>query len=132
MQEIPLLYLLIGVFIVGIIIIISLILNTKKSITTFKTTDPEEIKKLMEQHNFPTDMFNNLQNRTAGFTSTKTTRKVKYINGQIVSDETNTSTKEFTTLTNCPNCGATIEEENNGSCKYCNTSFKTYQININK
>lgn len=65
----------------------------------------------------------------ANFSSTKTVRKIKYENGQIVSNETHTSNNSVTPITNCPNCGAHIEPGNTGICRYCNTSFNTYQIN---
>lgn len=118
----------IGMLILSIILII---VGGKKNTKIIKTNSPEELKEFMEQHNFPTEMIQNMTENKAfsNITTTKTTRTVKYVKGQIVSDETHNINNNITTLTNCPNCGAKLEPGNTGVCRYCNTSFTTYQIN---
>lgn len=118
---------------VGLLIIsfILLIFKGNKNINVIKTNNPEELKQFMEQNNFPEEMIKNMtgENAFSGLTTTQTTRTVKYVNGQIVSDETHSINNNITPLTNCPNCGAKLEPGNNGVCRYCNTQFTTYQIN---
>ena len=105
--------------------------NKNKNINVIKTNNPEELKKFMEQNNFPEEMIKNMtgENAFSNITTTQTTRTIKYVNGQIVSDETHNINNNITPLTNCPNCGAKLEPGNNGVCRYCNTQFTTYQIN---
>lgn len=105
--------------------------NKNKNINVIKTNNPEELKQFMEQNNFPEEMIKNMTGEIAfsGLTTTQTTRTVKYVNGQKVSEETHNFNSNITPLTNCPNCGAKLEPGNNGVCRYCNTQFTTYQIN---
>ena len=128
--EIPGLLTNIGVGLL-IISIILLIFKGNKKINVIKTNNPEELKQFMEQNNFPEEMIKNMtgENAFSGLTTTQTTRTIKYVNGQIVSDETHNINNNITPLTNCPNCGAKLEPGNNGVCRYCNTQFTTYQIN---
>ena len=118
-----------GIFLVLLALILLIINNTKKTVKTFKINNPEELKKFMEEHKFPHEMIQNMMNENSQVEVKTTTRKIKYVNGKIVSDETTTSNQNISPLTNCPNCGSIIEPENDGTCKYCNTSFNTYQIN---
>ena len=118
---------------VGLLIlsVILLIFKGNKNTNVIKTNNPEELKQFMEQNNFPEEMIKNMtgENAFSNITTTQTTRTVKYVNGQIVSDETHNINNNITPLTNCPNCGAKLEPGNNGVCRYCNTQFTTYQIN---
>lgn len=118
---------------VGLLIlsVILLIFKGNKNINVIKTNNPEELKQFMKQNNFPEEMIKNMtgENAFSNITTTQTTRTVKYVNGQIVSDETHNINNNITPLTNCPNCGAKLEPGNNGVCRYCNTQFTTYQIN---
>lgn len=107
--------------------------GTNKKVVTFHSNNPEDFKKFMEQNNFPPEMIQNMNiGKNGSFknvTTTKTMKTVKYVNGQKVSEETHNENSNYTPLTNCPNCGATLEPGNTGVCRYCNTSFNTYQIN---
>ena len=128
--EMPSLLTTIGVGLL-ILSVILLIFKGNKNTNVIKTNNPEELKQFMEQNNFPEEMIKNMtgENAFSGLTTTQTTRTVKYVNGQIVSDETHNINNNITPLTNCPNCGAKLEPGNNGVCRYCNTQFTTYQIN---
>lgn len=118
----------IGMLILSIILII---VSGKKNIKVIKTNNPEEFKEFMEQHNFPTEMIQNMtQNgNMTNITTTQTTRTVKYVNGQLVSDETQSSSSNTLPFEYCPKCGAKVESDNNGICRYCNTPFNAYRIN---
>lgn len=118
----------IGMLILSIILII---VSGKKNIKVIKTNNPEEFKEFMEQHNFPTEMIQNMtQNgNMTNVTTTQTTRTVKYVNGQLVSDETQSSSSSTLPFEYCPKCGAKVEPDNNGICRYCNTPFNAYRIN---
>ena len=128
--EMPGLITTIGVGLLLLSVII-LIFKGNKNINVIKTNNPEELKQFMEQNNFPEEMIKNMtgENAFSNITTTQTTRTIKYVNGQIVSDETHNINNNITPLTNCPNCGAKLEPGNNGVCRYCNTQFTTYQIN---
>lgn len=121
---------------IGIFLLIAallLMITTAKTNTktmTFHSNNPEDFQKFIEENNFPKEMMENLSKNgafTTSVTTEKTTRTVKYVNGELVSDQTQTETSR--PLTNCPNCGATIEPGNDGACRYCNASFNTYRIN---
>lgn len=118
----------IGMLILSIILII---VSGKKNLKVIKTNNPEEFKEFMEQHNFPTEMIQNMtQNgNMTNITTTQTTRTVKYVNGQLVSDETQSSSSNTLPFEYCPKCGAKVEPDNNGICRYCNTPFNAYRIN---
>ena len=118
----------IGMLILSIILII---VGGKKNIKVIKTNNPEEFKEFMEQHNFPTEMIQNMtQNgNMTNITTTQTTRTVKYVNGQLVSDETQSSSSNTLPFEYCPKCGAKVEPDNNEICRYCNTPFNAYRIN---
>ena len=118
-----------GVFLLVVSIIILVFKSQKDNITFIKSNNPEELKKFMEEHNFPQEMIQNMTENGTNIVTTTTTTKVEYVNGQKVSEETHNFNSNITPLTNCPNCGAMIEPGNNGVCRYCNTTFNTYQIN---
>lgn len=118
-----------GVFLLVVSIIILAFKSKKDNITFIKSNNPEELKKFMEEHNFPQEMIQNMTENGTNIVTTTTTTKVEYVNGQKVSEETHNFNSNITPLTNCPNCGAMIEPGNNGVCRYCNTTFNTYQIN---
>ena len=108
--------------------------SSKKKNTNLKivkSNNPEELKQFMEQHNFPTEMIQNMtQNgNMTNITTTQTKRTVKYVNGQLVSDETQSSSSNALPFEYCPKCGAKVEPDNNGICRYCNTPFNAYRIN---
>lgn len=127
--ETPGIIITVGVILVLLSIALLVVGKKNTSITIVKNNNPEDLKKFMEQHNFPEEMIKNMSENgtvTTNITTTQTTRTVKYVNGQLVSDETRTTTN--TPLTNCPKCGAMIEPENNGVCRFCNTIFNN-QIN---
>ena len=128
--EIPGIIITIGIVML-IISIILIIVGGKKNIKVIKTNNPEELKEFMEQHNFPTEMIQNMtQNgNMTNITTTQTTRTVKYVNGQLVSDETQSSSSNTLPFEYCPKCGAKVEPDNNGICRYCNTPFNAYRIN---
>ena len=118
-----------GVFLLVVAVIILAFKSQKDNITFIKGNNPEELKKFMEEHNFPQEMIQNMTENGTNIVTTTTTTKVKYVNGQKVSEETHNFNSNITPLTNCPNCGAMIEPGNNGVCRYCNTTLNTYQIN---
>ena len=118
-----------GVFLLVVSIIILVFKSQKDNITFIKSNNLEELKKFMEEHNFPQEMIQNMTENGTNIVTTTTTTKVEYVNGQKVSEETHNFNSNITPLTNCPNCGAMIEPGNNGVCRYCNTTFNTYQIN---
>lgn len=113
-----------------IISIIILIITNKKTFKIFKTNSPEEIQEFMKQHGFPNEMIQGMMgSNISNITTTTTSTTTKFINGQKVSEQTHNTNQKISTITNCPNCGATIEQGNTGTCRYCNTTFNTYQIN---
>lgn len=118
---------------VGLLIlsVILLIFKGNKNINVIKTNNPEELKQFMEQNNFPEEMIKNMtgENAFSNITTTQTTRTVKYVNGQLVSDETQSSSSNALPFEYCPKCGAKVEPDNNGICRYCNTPFNVYRIN---
>lgn len=118
-----------GVFLLVVAVITLAFKSQKENITFIKGNNPEELKKFMEEHNFPQEMIQNMTENGTNIVTTTTTTKVKYVNGQKVSEETHNFNSNITPLTNCPNCGAMIEPGNNGVCRYCNTTLNTYQIN---
>ena len=129
--EIPGIIITVGIVLLLISIALLVIGKKNMSITIVKNNNPEELKKFMEQHNFPTEMIQNMtQNgNMTNVTTTQTTRTVKYVNGQLVSDETQSSSSNTLPFEYCPKCGAKIEPDNNGICRYCNTPFNAYRIN---
>lgn len=130
--EAPGILVTVGIILVIITFILLVVCKKNTSVTIVKNNNPEELKKFMETHNFPEEMIKNMsENGTVAtnITTTKTIKTVKYVNGQKISEETHNENNHITPLTNCPNCGAMIEQGNTGVCRYCNTSFKTYQIN---
>ena len=124
---------LITVGIVFIIISVILTIFTKKNtnLKIVKSNNPEELKQFMEQHNFPTEMIQNMTQNSnmTNVTTTQTPRTVKYVNGQLVSDETQSTSSNTLPFEYCPKCGAKVEPDNNGICRYCNTPFNVYRIN---
>ena len=129
--EIPGIIITVGIVLLLISIALLVVGKKNMSITIVKNNNPEELKKFMEQHNFPTEMIQNMtQNgNMTNVTTTQTTRTVKYVNGQLVSDETQSSSSNTLPFEYCPKCGAKIEPDNNGICRYCNTPFNAYRIN---
>ena len=95
-------------------------LTTKK----YQNITESQLKDILKEHNLPDNIF---KSNNSTYTTSKTFHKVKYVNGEKVSEETKSSHNEITPMTNCPNCGAKIENDSNGVCHYCNTSFKNYQ-----
>lgn len=129
--EIPGIIITVGVILVLLSIALLAFGKKNTSITIIKNNNPEDLKKFMEQHNFPTEMIQNMtQNgNMTNVTTTQTTRTVKYVNGQLVSDETQSSSSNTLPFEYCPKCGAKVEPDNNGICRYCNTPFNAYRIN---
>lgn len=129
--EIPGIIITVGIVLLLISITLLVIGKKNMSITIVKNNNPEDLQKFMEQHNFPTEMIQNMtQNgNMTNVTTTQTTRTVKYVNGQLVSDETQSSSSNTLPFEYCPKCGAKIEPNNNGICRYCNTPFNAYRIN---
>lgn len=129
--EIPGIIITVGVILVLLSIALLTVGKKNMSITIVKNNNPEDLKKFMEQHNFPEEMIQNMtQNgNMTNVTTTQTTRTVKYVNGQLVSDETQSSSSNTLPFEYCPKCGAKVEPDNNGICRYCNTPFNAYRIN---
>lgn len=129
--EIPGIIITVGVILVLLSITLLVVGKKNTSITIIKNNNPEDLKKFMEQHNFPEEMIQNMtQNgNMTNVTTTQTTRTVKYVNGQLVSDETQSSSSNTLPFEYCPKCGAKVEPDNNGICRYCNTPFNAYRIN---
>jgi len=57
-------------------------------------------------------------------TTTKHVKKTIYKNGEIVSEEETTTHNNISSLTNCPNCGAKINDTSKTNCEYCHTALK--------
>lgn len=129
--ETPDIIITVGVILVLLSIILLVVGKKNTSITIVKNNNPEDLKKFMEQHNFPEEMIQNMtQNgNITNITTTQTTRTIKYVNGQLVSDETQSSSSNTLPFEYCPKCGAKVEPDNNGICRYCNTPFNAYRIN---
>ena len=129
--EIPGIIITIGVILILLSIILLEVGKKNTSITIVKNNNPEDLKKFMEQHNFHEEMIQNItqNDNITNVTTTQTTRTVKYINGQLVSDETHSSSSNTLPFEYCPKCGAKVEPDNNGICRYCNTPFNAYRIN---
>ena len=126
MEEINLIPLLIGIIIVLIILLVFKVGKKNIKITKFNNLTENQVKDLFK-NSIPTGMINSLKNGNSTFTTSKTIHKVKYVNGEKVSEETKTSHKELSPMTNCPNCGAKIDSQSNKTCHYCGTTFDQYQ-----
>ena len=129
--EIPHTLVTVGIVFIIISVILTIFSKKNKNIKIVKSNNPEELKQFMEQHNFPTEMIQNMTQNSnmTNVTTTQTTRTVKYVNGQLVSDETQSSSSNTLPFEYCPKCGAKVEPDNNGICRYCNTPFNAYRIN---
>ena len=123
-------FILIGIIIILILIIAFLISNKNKNknINTIINTkgihqtlgdNPEEILKNLKMQNLTGPI------KTSKITTQQTVKKVIYQNGEKVSEETSNTENEIHSeaFTNCPNCGAKIEDSNITNCPYCNTSL---------
>lgn len=129
--EIPGTLVTVGIVLIIISVILTIFTKKNTNVKIVKSNNPEELKQFMEQHNFPTEMIQNMtQNgNMTNVTTTQTTRTVKYVNGQLVSDETQSTSSNTLPFEYCPKCGAKVEPDNNGICRYCNTPFNAYRIN---
>lgn len=129
--EIPHTLVTVGIVFIIISVILTIFSKKNKNIKIVKSNNPEELKQFMEQHNFPTEMIQNMTQNSnmTNVTTTQTTRTVKYVNGQLVSDETQSTSSNTLPFEYCPKCGAKVEPDNNGICRYCNTPFNVYRIN---
>ncbi len=124
---------LIILLIVIIVFLIVFILkkSTHKSVTKISASSHEELLEKMKQNNVSEEMLNVFEdkitknNTFSTYTTTSTTHKVTYVNGQKVSEENNTTHNKVVPLTNCPNCGAKIKDRNKDNCEYCHTILKT-------
>lgn len=128
--ETPGIIITIGVILILLSIILLKVGKKNTSITIVKNNNPEDLMKFMEQHNFPEEMIQNItqNDNITNVTTTQTTRTVKYANGQLVSDETQSTSSNTLPFEYCPKCGAKVEPDNNGICRYCNTPFNAYRI----
>lgn len=111
-------------FILQIVAIFVLFKNSiKRKTRIIKTNNPEDLKQFMEENNFPTEILEQIKNKNTQITSTKTVRTVKYVNGEKISDETQTINNNIPTPNFCPNCGASFENNNSNICPHCNNNF---------
>ena len=105
------------------VLIILLFLNRKHiSIKAIKTTNPQEFENFMNDNDFPEEIIQHMKDG-AVVTSTKTVRTVKYVNGEKVSDVTETTTNNTQNPTYCPNCGAKLNDNTRNTCRHCNSTF---------
>lgn len=114
------------VIIIFLLVIFIIKKGLNKNTTKIITSSPEELIEQMRKHNFPEEMIENFKNQNKTFsssTTTTTSHKVTYVNGQKVSEEKNTTHNTLTPLTNCPNCGAKIKDKTKENCEYCHTIF---------
>lgn len=118
---------LILIVVAGIIIITAF---TKRNIKVknFHSNNANEFKEKLKEMNFPNEMISELDDQASTVVKTAHYSKVVYKNGEKVSEETKTTSNTIKPLTNCPNCGAKLENKTN-NCPYCNTQLNTYQIN---
>ena len=107
--------------IVAIVFLFTKNIRTKTKV--IKTSNIEDIKQFMEESNFPKEMLEQINNGNTQFTSTKTVRTVKYVNGEKVSDITETTNNNIPKPNFCPNCGANFENNNSNICPHCNNNF---------
>lgn len=88
----------------------------------------------MKEHNLPQEMINSFENNMtskmpfSSYTTTSTSHKVTYVNGEKVTEERNSTHNTMTPLTNCPNCGAKIKDASKENCEYCHTILTKTQI----
>ena len=68
--------------------------------------------------------------KTSKITTQITTKKIIYRNGEKLSEETSNTENQIhrEAFTNCPNCGAKIEDANITNCPYCNTTLTNMKI----
>ena len=68
--------------------------------------------------------------KTSKITTQITTKKIIYRNGEKLSEETSNTENQIHSeaFTNCPNCGAKIEDANTTNCPYCNTTLTNMKI----
>lgn len=125
-------FILIGIIIILILIIILLISNKNTKIIISSKNDKE--LSLDEKHK---ELLKNLNIdnskgpiKTSKITTQITTKKVIYRNGEKLSEETSNTENQIHSeaFTNCPNCGAKIEDANITNCPYCNTTLTNMKI----
>ena len=123
-------FILIGIIIILILIIILLISNKNTKIIISSKNDKElsldeKHKELLKNLNI-----DNCPIKTSKITTQITTKKVIYRNGEKVSEETSNTENQIHSeaFTNCPNCGAKIEDANITNCPYCNTTLTNMKI----
>ena len=126
---------LFGIIIILIFIIIFLISNKNRNKTIINTKEinqtlgdnPEEILKNLNIENLTGPV------KTSKITTQKVTKKVIYQNGEKISEETSNTEHEIHSeaFTNCPNCGAKIENPTITNCPYCNTTLINRNITKN-
>lgn len=124
-------FILIGIIIILILIIIFLISNKNAKIIISSKNDKElnldeEHKELLKDLNIE----NSKGPIKTSKITTQITKKVIYRNGEKVSEETSNTKNQIhsETFTNCPNCGAKIEDINITNCPYCNTTLTNMKI----
>ena len=111
-------------FTLQIIAIIFLLFKKKKTKTKIiKTNNIEDLKQFMTENSFETEMLDQMKNNNTQFASTKTVRTVKYVNGEKISDVTETTHNNMSLPNFCPNCGANLETNNSTICPHCNNNF---------
>lgn len=111
-------------FTLQIIAIIFLLFKKKKNKTKIiKTNNIEDLKQFMTENSFETELLDQMKNNNTPFTSTKTVRTVKYVNGEKISDVTETTHNNMPLPNFCPNCGANLETNNSTICPHCNNNF---------
>lgn len=82
----------------------------------------------IKPNNFVNEHFETIKNQITSnnntFTKVTTTKHVKktiFKNGEKISEEETTTHNDISPITNCPNCGAKINNKSNPNCEYCNT-----------
>ena len=116
-------FILIGIIIILILIIILLISNKNTKIIISSKNDKE--LSLDEKHK---ELLKNLNIDNSKGPIKK--KKIIYRNGEKVSEETSNTENQIHSeaFTNCPNCGAKIEDANITNCPYCNTTLTNMKI----
>ena len=129
-------FILVGIIIILVLIIIFLISNKHNNKNISFIINSKNLKKQNLEQNHEELLKNlNIQNltgpiKTSKVTTQTTTKKVIYRNGEKISEETSNTENQIHSeaFTNCPNCGAKIEDSNITNCSYCNTSLTTMKI----
>lgn len=105
-----------GGFLILIFATIKLLVNMITAIKKKSNIVNEHFENTIKQYQ-NNDSFTNI-------TTTQHTKKTIYQNGEKISEVETTTHNNVSPITNCPNCGAKINDKTKSNCEYCHTSLK--------